>query len=365
MSIAEERALLRKEIEKWRKIQAIYMPGLLQYLSNMEQTQSGSTADSDKAEEVKLWLPSSLEKKDYETVCSSGLTEMEERLRVAQCYDSLSEIRNTLQLKSRMVLFKNKNVRGQRDGTKSRTLIDRVHDKARKFAQRYRAARAAKLKLSGPGSWEKSLHVLHDSDIRGYQDPNRIKPKNRRQGTWEDSELSAAMIIDSDNEDGDSIDLFPEQRSKRDGTGQTRLEISWIWLEPAYLSGKSEPEIDDILRAEWAKSHARVKRATEEVLLLREEMRRVLAYLEWKANWWSSRQALRSVEDITLKEGLYAYCTDQASLQNALKASFQKIWKLPLENSNTNIEGENEIDSDEEEEEEEEEDDFYDTDDEM
>jgi hypothetical protein len=43
---------------------------------------------------------------------------------------------------------------------------------------------------------------------------------------------------------------------------------------------------DNILRVEWVKSCARAARACEEVLLLREEMRRVLEYLQWELRWW-------------------------------------------------------------------------------
>ncbi|PPQ82081.1 hypothetical protein CVT26_003681 [Gymnopilus dilepis] len=327
-AIVEERGSLRKEIEKWKKIQAIYMPGLLQYLSDLERSKPGSTDESEKAEGIPLWLPSALSKTDRDKVCLPGLAAAEERLRTAQCIDSLASIRATLRLKSRMVLFKNKNVRGQRSGTRSRELINRVHNRARKYAARYRAARAAKLALTGPGPWEASLQVLHDSDVRSYQDPERLKPRQRRKGTYEDGEGPIAMEVDED--DGSGINLIPEDRSRRDGSGQTRLTISWIWTMAPYNAEHSDAKDDTLLRAEWAWSRARVDRATEEVALLREEMRRVLVYLEWRAAWWTSRKAARSVQDVVLAEGLSSYCTDQAALQERLKASFQEIWKMPI-----------------------------------
>lgn len=40
------------------------------------------------------------------------------------------------------------------------------------------------------------------------------------------------------------------------------------------------------LWVEWAKSHTRAQWWAEELLLLVEEMRRVIVFLEWKANWW-------------------------------------------------------------------------------
>ncbi|PPQ97624.1 hypothetical protein CVT26_002547 [Gymnopilus dilepis] len=328
-AISEERQALRKQIDTWRKIQPIYMPGLAQHLRNQERIKPGSTLDGDKPEEFVLWLPSSLQSPDRQVACVEGLPAIEDRLRTAQCHDALRGICDTLRLKSRMVHFKNKNVRGQREGTRSRELINRVHNRARKLAAQYRAARAAKLRLSGPGEWENSLQVLRDSDVRSPQDPERIKPRKRRRGTYEDSELPPGVDAEEGDDNGDGIDLLPEVRSKRDGSGQTRLTISWIWTVIPNDSS-SDHKVDKILRAEWCRSRARVNRATEEVQLLREEMRRVLAFLEWRANWWRGRSAARSDVSADLAEGLRAYCASQADHQLTLKASFQTIWRAPL-----------------------------------
>lgn len=42
------------------------------------------------------------------------------------------------------------------------------------------------------------------------------------------------------------------------------------------------------LRAEWCKARARARRWSEEVDLLLEEMRRVIAYHEWECARWTS-----------------------------------------------------------------------------
>ncbi|PPQ82214.1 hypothetical protein CVT26_009204 [Gymnopilus dilepis] len=333
--IQEERQSLHKAIESWKQMRAIYMPGLAQYLEDQDRQKPGSVVDSDKAEEVVLWLPSTIECAKREAVCVKGLSAIEERLRTAQCHDSLQGICDTLRLKSRMVHFKNKNVRGQREGTRSREIINRVHSRARKFAACYRAARIAKLQLSGPGKWEDAYRPLRDTDIRSPQDPERVKQKKRRRGTYEDWERSGEIEIedsgDDDDDDGERIDLLPQQRSKRDGTGQTRLSISWIWTVIPYEKASDDKEADKVIMAEWCRSRARVKRATEEVALLREEMRRVLAFLDWRATWWTTHRTSRLVEDIVLTEGLHAYCASQSSHQLALKATFQAIWKTPLD----------------------------------
>ena len=47
------------------------------------------------------------------------------------------------------------------------------------------------------------------------------------------------------------------------------------------------------LKTEYAKSRARVNRWKEEVLLVKEEMRRTVAFLLWKAKWWESLVGVR------------------------------------------------------------------------
>jgi hypothetical protein len=112
--------------------------------------------------------------------------------------------------------------------------------------------------------------------------------------------------------------------------------------------GNSDDATDDILRAEWAKSRARAARASEEVLLLHEEMRRVILFLRWKSKWWRSQEARRDV-DTTLHEGLKAYAIVQANLQDILAADFLAIWKKPLDDEGD--EGEDSSDDDDSEEE--------------
>ena len=78
--ISEQRNTVSNDIEKWRKVQGVYMPGLVQHLSNLEKTNPGSTLDSDKAELVKLWLPSDLPKAIRDDLCIAGLAASEEKL---------------------------------------------------------------------------------------------------------------------------------------------------------------------------------------------------------------------------------------------------------------------------------------------
>ncbi|KAG6835804.1 hypothetical protein H0H93_014501 [Arthromyces matolae] len=336
-SLAEQRNQLRKKLTAWELIRGIYMPGLLQY-----RTDNPITVPTDNPEDQPLWLPSSIPADKRHAVCVADLPTMEEKLRTAQCYDALDTIRRTLNMKARMIQFKNANIRGQRDGTRSRAIIDRVQDRARFTSARYIAARSAKLALAGSGPWEGDLQVLRPEDIRMYTDPERVRQGPGRPGTIEadaDVDMSA-----SDSAPGIAISLLPEERGRRDGTGETRRTVSWIWVK-GQASHAAGDENDDLLRSEWSKSRARVARAVEEVALVKEEMRRAGVTLLWRAQVWRNRDS-RESGDKALLEGLQAYSEEQAVLQESLRERFMAMWKDPLAKSTTKKKKNNDTDND-------------------
>ena len=63
-------------------------------------------------------------------------------------------------------------------------------------------------------------------------------------------------------------------------------------------------------------------------------MRRVVAFLDWKAAWWMGHWNMRGgVGDAIhkdLQEGLSAYAEGQADLQKSLCEHFCRLWGLPL-----------------------------------
>ncbi|KAG6818426.1 hypothetical protein H0H93_005084 [Arthromyces matolae] len=362
-SITEQRNRLREKLRAWEQVRSVYMPGLLQYQSDIHSTVA------ENPEDIPLYLPSSLPPEKRNTICVPRLAAAEQKLRTAQCYDTLDTICHLLNMKSRMVRFKNANIRGQGDGTRSRAIIDRVHERARFAASRYSTARAAILALSGPGDWEQDLQILaavgepaalaeeekkrrqqqlttfdaefnnYDKirfldtcfpspyvfltlprclrlraqafmkpytagDVRSYTDPSRVGQGQGRRGTIEDDADPSLSVQEPtvDEDDMENINLLPEEQSRRDGTGQTQ----------------------------WAKSRSRVKRSVEEVSLLKEEMRRAIVTLEWHANQWRERGTSRPTADSALLEGLAAYAEEHRRLQLSLRAKFQLLWQDPL-----------------------------------
>ncbi|KAF4612164.1 hypothetical protein D9613_004617 [Agrocybe pediades] len=81
---------------------------------------------------------------------------------------------------------------------------------------------------------------------------------------------------------------------------------------------------------EWCRARARAMRLEEEVELVQEEMRRVLAFLDWHAKWWSSQEDGSNWErqpEPAISEGLRAYQRRQAALRQALHAHFKDVWR--------------------------------------
>ncbi|KAK7017487.1 hypothetical protein VNI00_018616 [Paramarasmius palmivorus] len=324
------------------------MPGLAQHLTDAKDTDFDI---EEHPEHTKLWLPSELPSDRIDVICSAGLRTAEAKLQHARCYDSLHGVRHTLRVKTRMMLFKNTNVRGQRQSGKSREVINRVVRRAKWYAARYREARKAYLRLAGPGNWERSLRPLRNEDIRSYRDPGMIKAESGRKGTMEEDTEEQERLDkfrevcsrededrDDDLRNDDDLDLIHpdrqewEHRSKF-GTGETRKELSWIWLSGGGIDVEdgADENSNEVLRTEWCKSRARARRAKEEVLLVQEEMRRTLEYLEWRAQQWEACGEETLNREDAEQEGSRAYALAQAELQRALKDAFTVEWKKPLE----------------------------------
>lgn len=80
------------------------------------------------------------------------------------------------------------------------------------------------------------------------------------------------------------------------------------------------------MRAEWAKAKARADRWHEEVLLLTEEMRRTISFLDWKGNWWADVACSRPDAPLPVEQGMAAYAAKQCAVYHSLAMSFAKQW---------------------------------------
>ncbi|KAG2114604.1 uncharacterized protein F5147DRAFT_743818 [Suillus discolor] len=272
---------LHRRLDAWACVQELYMPIVSQLHHRSSEAGTTNTAQL-KPEVFNLWLPSELQP----TVgCDDRLAAHKWDLQHAQALDALNKVRSHLRLWSHMYIYKDRNVRGQAASTRAQALIEGVEVRKCASVDKYRCARNALLALShrlNRSGWDISLPPLLDSQVRPMGD------------------------------------------MERQGTGT----ISWIWLDSHVDNSSSENErVQDSVRVEWCKARARANRWSEEVELLFEEMRRVIAFLRWQAEWWSERHSSRVPESPAEQEGLAAYACRQAALRLSLVASFQDLWK--------------------------------------
>jgi hypothetical protein len=188
-----------------------------------------------------------------------------------------------------------------------------VDERIRRTAAQYRVARLA-LVVLGPllneTEWKRQLRPLSADDVRQrpratFSDPDhKIRKKRRKR----DTPAQAAEAL----------------RKKK----EEEREASWIWLSQLSAEEDSQAGMTEALRIEWAKTRARAWRWTEEVDLVEEEMRRVLEFQNWKAQWWMTLVSERpGVTDENLREGLAAYAERQSQIQLDLRQRFATNWR--------------------------------------
>lgn len=176
-----------------------------------------------------LFLPSSLQQDDLDS-CVCDLANIEVRLRDGQLHDALDKVRVHLHIKSRLLAFKARNIRHQGPNTRAMSQIDANEGKIIMHAEKYRAARSAKLRLSGPGPWEREWRLLAASDVRCMRES---EPDVTAAGL-ETLEQQIARVR------GETRGRLTE--APRTLSGESRRQVSWIWNTADVLSGGEEVE---------------------------------------------------------------------------------------------------------------------------
>lgn len=151
----------------------------------------------------------------------------------------------------------------------------------------YRTARIALLVLDPDGDWHGELKELQQEDIRGP--------------------------------------------GKEADESNSRYVMSWIWMtaKPDQSGVGPELEFNECMRVEWMKARARMTRWQEEFLILQEEMRRVIAWLEWKGTWWEQQAVCRVDVQLEILRGISAYAHKQADLVRRIARRCAENW-LPI-----------------------------------
>ncbi|KAF8873430.1 hypothetical protein BD779DRAFT_1613676 [Infundibulicybe gibba] len=218
---------LHRKISAWIDVQHFYMPGLI-----IIHNQSRKPYPQPPVGKIQLYLPSSA---PLRSGCDPRLQKLEWQLHrtQARASDALDELRNSLRLRSYLYIDKDRFQRGQHANTRACSIIQRAEKKVALAAKIYSTTRTALLAL---------VPILSEADIS---------------------------------------DIYPELLPQ-DIRGLSQADDNQA------RSGRVEGDegLNDALHIEWCKSKARADRWSEEVELLREEMRRVCAFFETHTIEW-------------------------------------------------------------------------------
>ncbi|CAK5264037.1 unnamed protein product [Mycena citricolor] len=331
--IQERGNKLWRKIASWFATQATFIPEVTAIReADADKLAAASRMDPlppAPAFTARLWLPSELVGESRCTV-KHAFARYEFDMREARAHECLDELRRLLLVQKHHYQAKDRHAFGVAANTRAKESLDNIQRRIKRTAEEYRAARAALVALArllGDAAWSRILRPLEEKDIRGmpqalFADPQRKQKKKRTLQTVEEREAETLA-----------------------------KEMSWIWrtsLKPVaeVASSSQNPETDSTslspavaeheaqlltagLRVEWAKARARAGRWREEVDLLEEEMRRVLAFEEWRAAWWRERRLGREAEELgpAMDEALHAYAEKQARFHDRRAGKLRHMWK--------------------------------------
>ncbi|KAJ6528210.1 hypothetical protein B0H19DRAFT_1083730 [Mycena capillaripes] len=288
--IGEWRHALLVKIAKFRALQKIYMPGAECALADAEAERDPDLA-APRPEKIKLWMPSQMDSQAESATreCVTGLPEMEAKLRVGQCNNSLVSLRSRLHAKRHLIGFRNANVTGQIQATKARMLITQVGERADWYADRYRRGRTAVVVLKGAAAYP-HLRQLKPDDVH-------------LDGDAGESDAAAWKKLGM-------ISAGRGARVPRNAPGTSKRVMSWIWTAPGALENEEE-RLHESIHVEWTRALARKTRWTEE------------------AQWSRERAALRVDVSPEVAQGLRSYALKQAAWDDRLADFFRTEWNMP------------------------------------
>ncbi|KAJ7429396.1 hypothetical protein B0H11DRAFT_1768213 [Mycena galericulata] len=316
LDFVKRRTTLLKKIERFRKIQDVYMPGLRDELT-AEQRAAFDGESRKEPETTRMFLPSALSEAARKRACAPGIPNVEARYRHAEASETLETIRSGLRMRTVTNRFKVKNITGQRANTRAQGIQHQVDVRIHGGKVRYRYAREAYLRLTGPGPWEEELRVLKDEDVRAL---------NERAMTAEEAEnadrLRAAGHLNEVEDGGVASEGVIVMR------GEGHRTLSWIWYyggARAVGDREQKAQINEALRAEWCKARARARRWREELILLEEEMRRTVEFGLWRAAWWREQTGAEPPSE-EVGEGLAAFAEECARTELKRAEGLERKW---------------------------------------
>ncbi|KAJ3716228.1 hypothetical protein C8R42DRAFT_589224, partial [Lentinula raphanica] len=340
-SIIQCRTKLVQAIAKIRALQTVYMPAAIQKLAEAEDI------TEENAEDTVLVFPSDLSDSERESGCRAGILAIERKLREGQLSSSLDKLRNNLHIKSRLLTYRTTNVAHQARVTKSQTLLARTQQQIELAARKYQDAWKALTKIVG-GEQNVSWHQLHAKDVCMMQEEPPQGNLRKRLGKRRRDEDEAQQELEWQKEQEKFEQQIQELQGTEQGRRMTELQclravcgegkrrVSWIWMACGNGALEDEAVLEEGIRVEYCKTYARAKRWEEEVILLKEEMRRCVVSLEARAKVWEGRNTyegpLADGKDDAHKEGVAAYAARQANVYRRLKQHFLLLWEIGAAN---------------------------------
>ncbi len=211
VKILDRTSRLRRQIDAWIEVQRVYMPEVSGIRDQQDQTEG---SDCLMAWNIDLLLPSKL-LAEHKVSCDNRLLNYEWELRLAQVSEALATVRRKILLETYVFNHKEVYTQGQKAGTASNALLANCRREKTWSIATYNRAREALKRLAKPlgkDGWASTWKVLDPQDavpIAGYG-----KKKKREAG-------------------------------KKDTSGESHRQLSWIWLTPGAVDGSTEEGLQD------------------------------------------------------------------------------------------------------------------------
>jgi hypothetical protein len=305
---------LQRDVASLLEVRNHFIP-----VANTIEQEASSTSQASELWADRVWLPSDVAQAQRASGCIAGLIEREIRARIAVALSAMSQLRQALRQRHQELSAMRSQVygTGERTMTKGRSKIRTVQGRVDRSAELYLRCFNA-LKTLQP-------------DRKGY-DLLQELPKEEVCGP--SHEADEIYIARGGDMSLASIGTYQEPWFWYTYGATAQAETSGTPITKSEAVEHEKRLFDQQRRTIWAKVHGRSERWAEETILIQEEMRRTLAFLEWEASKWREHigedvplQATASQnEDHVSQSGRAAYAHEQAAMYTTIASEFAVKW---------------------------------------
>ena len=175
-SLLKKQGVLLHKIVKWRQLQAVYIPGVID-----TTTPNPKPLQKAKAKAIKLWLPSQLDPEDWDLLCLGGVIASEKELWFGQLKDALNDLRQTQRIRHGLITFHKVQLagEGQKTQTRSQAVMQIMQEHIDKCIRHYCIARDVLLCLDPCRGWQYIYLPLTEADSWGpRKEPEETSSSN-------------------------------------------------------------------------------------------------------------------------------------------------------------------------------------------